>query len=245
MADKLTVTPILVLQGRLQDTFAPYAVSFSGRGSHAGVSFHALVETPAADPQPLCQRLLDILQRSILGQGRSSLTTALSTALQDSHHDLLAANENTALATQVGAGITCLALRDEDVYIARAGPGALYHRDSHGVRTINPAPPAQAEGSEAEETHERSVLGLGPMQTPEETHRSVLGPPMQTPVTLERQALLAGQVLLAAHSSLANSVSYDGLMTILSSSPEDAAGRLELLMQDDPVFAALLVSRAD
>ena len=230
MADKLTVTPILVLQGRLQDAFAPYAVSFSGRGSHAGVSFHALVETPAADPQPLCQRLLDILQRSILGQGRSSLTTALSTALQDSHHDLLAANENTALATQVGAGITCLALRDEDVYIARAGPGALYHRDSHGVRTINPAPPAQAEGSEAEETHERSVLGLGPMQTP---------------VTLERQALLAGQVLLAAHSSLANSVSYDGLMTILGSSPEDAASRLELLMQDDPVFAALLVSRAD
>ena len=230
MADKLTVTPILVLHGRLQNTFAPYAVSFPGRGSHAGVSFHALVETPAAAPQPLCQRLLDILQRSIRGQARSSLTTALSTALQDSHHDLLAANENTALATQVGAGITCLALRDQDVYIARAGPGALYYWDSHGVRTINPVPPAQAEDSEAEETHERSVLGLGPMQTS---------------VTLERQTLLAGQVLLAAHSSLANSVSYDGLMTILSSSPEDAASRFELLMQDDPVFAALLVSRAD
>ena len=53
MADKLEVTPILVRQGQAQEDASPFILSFQGRGSHGNVRFHALAETPAADPEPL------------------------------------------------------------------------------------------------------------------------------------------------------------------------------------------------
>ena len=229
MADKLEVTPILVRQGQAQEGASPFILSFPGRGSHNDVRFHVLAETPAADPAPLCQRLLATFQRSVTGQGRVSLTTAMGNALQESHRELLSTNRAASLATQVGASITCLALRDSDIYIARGGPGVLYLRDAHGVRTINPLSTGEGASDEAPGSQGRAMLGLADGAVP---------------VMLERQTLEREQVLLAAYSSLIKSVSYDGLVTILSSSPGEAADKLRLLMQEGPVFAALLVTPA-
>jgi hypothetical protein len=227
MADKLAVTTILVRQGQAQENASPFIVSFQGRGSHSGVRFHVLAETPAADQEPLCQRLLATFQRSVTGEGRVSLTTAMGNALQESHRELLSSNRAASLATQVGASITCLALRDSDIYIARGGPGALYLRDAHGVRTINPLSTGEAADSQAQGSQSQAMLGLADAAVP---------------VMLERQTLEPEQVLLAAYTSLVKAVSYDGLVTILSSSPAEAADKLHLLMQEGPVFAALLVT---
>ena len=227
MADKLEVTRILVRQGQAQEEDSTFVLSFQGRGSHDDVRFHVLAETPAADPEPLCKRLLATFQRSVAEQGRVSLTTAMSNALQESHRELLSSNRAASLATQVGAGMTCLALRDRDIYIARGGPGVLYLRDAHGVRTINPLSTGESAKGEAQGSQAPAMLGLADGAVP---------------VMLERQTLEPEQVLLAAYTSLVKAVSYDGLVTILSSSPGEVADKLRLLMQEGPVFAALLVA---
>lgn len=225
MAEKLVVTPMVARHGQLQESLAPFISSFQGRGVHREVQFHALTETPAADPAPLCQRVSAAFRRSLLSQDRLSLTTAMSRALQEGHQELLKANETEPLANRVGAGVTCLALRDTEVYMAQAGPGVLYLRDAHGVRTLHPLAPDAPQDEEGKQGPH--LLGMAPGELP---------------VMLDRLTLEEGQVLLVASSSLASSVSYDGLVAILSASPQEATGKLHMLMQEDPLFAALLVS---
>jgi hypothetical protein len=191
------------------------------------VLLHALAETAAADPEPLCRRILEALQRAFTSQERASLTAALSRALQASHHELQAANEREPLANRVGAGVTCLALSGTDVTIAQAGPGVVYLRDAHGVRTLEP--PRMDAASEVGSAESPLQLGIAAGEIP---------------VLLDRYSLEPEQVLLAANSSLVSSVSYDGLVAILSASPKEAADKLRLVTQEDPFFAALMVARA-
>jgi hypothetical protein len=150
---------------------------------------------------------------------------ALSRALQAAHQELWEANEKQPMANRVGAGMTCLAVREADVYIAQVEPGVLCLRDSLGVRTLQP-PYAQ---------------GTPPPGVPEVGYR--LGTAAgEAPVKLGQQTLARGQKLLAAHSSLTLATSYDNLTGILNSAPPEAAAKLGRLMERDPFFAALLVS---
>ena len=227
MADELLVTPIVVRGGGLQQGASPFTASFKGSGAQGQVLLHALAETAAADPEPLCRRVLTALQRALASQERASLTTALSRALQASHQELQAANEQESLANRVGAGVTCLALSGTGVTIAQAGPGVVYLRDAHGVRTLEPPRMDAAPEPGSEEGALQLGIAAG-----------------EIPVLLGRYSLGQGQVLLAANSSLVSSVSYDGLMAILSASPQEAANKLSMVTKEDPFFAALMVTRA-
>ena len=225
MAGSPRVTPIVVQQGDLQEGPSPFVTSFAGRGLLSQVQFHALTETAAAAPEALCQRALTSFQRLIASLGRISLTSALSQALQDCHQELRAANESEPLAARVGVGLTCLALRDDDLYIAQAGPGLLYLRDTHGVRRVESHSFGGSESSD--EPSERQELGI----TPGEIR-----------VSLDRYPFRDEHVFMAAGSALAAAVNYDGLDAILASAPDEAARKLQLLMPDQPFFAALMVT---
>ena len=216
MAGSLRVTPIVVLEGELAAGGSPYAPSFPGRGTLDQVRFHALAETAAADPTTLTERALRTLERSLDSHGRGSLTRALDAAVQACHQDLREANAALDIASRVGVGLTCLALRDDEVTVARAGPGAVHLVDSTGVRRV-------AEGSDA-----REALGITPGAVS---------------VAMERHALGPGQTLLAGGSALGRAVGYDGLQAIMSSTPEATARTLHLLMAEELLFTALIVSR--
>jgi hypothetical protein len=227
MANTLMVTPIVVRGGELTGgPSSPFTASFAGKGAQSSVFVHALVETEASEPELLCQRILATLQSSFIRQERASLTAALSRAIQASHRDLQEANEQQQLTNRVGAGLTCLALNGTDITVAQAGPGVVYLRDAHGVRTIEP--PKISPTDEAGPGEGNLPLGIAAGEIP---------------VLLDRHALEAQEVLLAANSALSSSVSYDGLVAILSCTPNEAADKLRMVTQDDPYFAALLVTR--
>jgi hypothetical protein len=61
---------------------------------------------------------------------------------------------------------------------------------------------------------------------------------------MDRHPLRQGEALLASGSALEAAVGYEGLLAILTASPQEAARKLRLLMGEEPSFAALLVTPA-
>lgn len=213
----LTVTSIVVREGVLVDEASPLIAAFSGRGLLDQVRFHALAESSAAEPEERLGATLVALERALAGESRSALTTALPRALQSCHRELTAGNEPLPMAARVGVGLTCLALRNDEVYVARAGPGLVYVRDRHGVRRL----PGPTEGAGSLGTAEGDVG-----------------------IAMDRHAVGPGEALLAGGSALEGAVGYEGLQAILASDPREASKKLALLMGDQPLYVALLVTPA-
>ena len=220
MADMPQVTTLVIRNGSRPKNPLPFYSVFPGRGSQDSVDFHLLIETGSTEAESLCQRALGSLQASLTGGGRTSLTTVLQEAFQACHEELEDANAPNDLASRVGVGVTCLALRGDESYLAVVGDAVMYLRDQHGVSKITPA----IQGT--------SSPVLGTSQDPIE-------------VTMARPALKDGESLLVASGSLEDAVGYDGIENILSTSPEAAIEKLTLLMGDDPLFLAIILNTKD
>lgn len=220
MADMPQVTTLVIRNGSRPKNPLPFYSVFPGRGSQDSVDFHLLIETGSTEAESLCQRALSSLQTSLTGGGRTSLTTVLQEAFQACHEELEDANAPNDLASRVGVGVTCLALRGDESYLAVVGDAVMYLRDQHGVSKITPA----IQGT--------SSPVLGTSQDPIE-------------VTMARPALKDGESLLVASGSLEDAVGYDGIENILSTSPGAAIEKLTLLMGDDPLFLAIILNTKD
>ena len=217
MADIPQVTTLVIRDGNRPKNPSPFYSVFPGRGSQDSVDFHLLIETASTETEALCRRALSSLQTSLTGGGRTSLTTVLQEAFQACHEELEAANAPNDLASRVGVGVTCLALRGDESYLAVVGDAVMYLRDQHGVSKITPT----IQGTSS------PVLGTSP-DTIE--------------VTMARPALKDGESMLVASGSLEDAVGYDGIENILSTSPEAAIEKLILLMGDDPLFLAIILN---
>jgi len=220
MADMPQVTTLVIRNGSRPKNPLPFYSVFPGRGSQDSVDFHLLIETGSTEAESLCQQALSSLQTSLTGGGRTSLTTVLQEAFQACHEELEDANAPNDLASRVGVGVTCLALRGDESYLAVVGDAVMYLRDQHGVSKITPA----IQGT--------SSPVLGTSQDPIE-------------VTMARPALKDGESLLVASGSLEDAVGYDGIENILSTSPGAAIEKLTLLMGDDPLFLAIILNTKD
>ena len=217
MADMPQVTTLVIRDGSRPKNPLPFYSMFPGKGSQDSVDFHLLIETGSTETEALCGRALGSLQTSLTAGGRTSLTTVLQEAFQACHADLEAANAANDLASRVGVGVTCLALRSDESYLAVVGDAVMYLRDQHGVSKITPA----IQGT--------SSPVLGTSQDPIE-------------LTMARPALKDGESLLVASGSLEDAVGYDGIENILSASPEAAIEKLNLLMGDEPLFLAIILN---
>ena len=220
MADMPQVTTLVIRNGSRPKNPLPFYSVFPGRGSQDSVDFHLLIETGSTEAESLCQRALSSLQTSLTGGGRTSLTTVLQEAYQACHEELEDADAPNDLASRVGVGVTCLALRGDESYLAVVGDAVMSLRDQHGVSKITPA----IQGT--------SSPVLGTSQDPVE-------------VTMARPAMKDGESLLVASGSLEDAVGYDGIENILSTSPEAAIEKLTLLMGDDPLFLAIILNTKD
>ena len=217
MSDTQQVTTLVVRDGSPQKNPFPFYSAFSGKGSQDSVQFHLLIESDSTETEALCQRALGSLQKSLTDGSRTSLTTVLQEAFQACHEELEAANAPNDLASRVGVGVTCLALRGDESYLAVVGDAVMYLRDQHGVSKITPA----IQGTSS------PVLGTSP-------------DPIE--VTMARPALKDGESLLVASGSLEDAVGYDGIENIMSTSPEAGIEKLTLLMDDDPLFLAIILN---
>ena len=217
MAGTPQITPLVVREGNPQGNPSPFYTTFSGKGSQDSVRFHLLIESSATEAEALCQRALASFQRSLTSGGRASLTSVLQGAFQTCHKDLEAVNASLDMASRVGVGAACLAMRGDDAYLAVVGDSVVYLRDQHGVSKVTPA--IQGTSSPA----------LGTSSDPIE-------------VTMARPSLRPGESLLVASGSLEDAVGYDGLENIMSTSPQAAVEKLGLLMGEDPLFMALILN---
>jgi serine/threonine protein phosphatase PrpC len=217
MAEAPQITPLVVRDGNPQGNPSPFYTTFSGKGSQDSVQFHLLIESSATEAEALCQLALGSFQKSFTSGGRASLTTVLGDAFQTCHKDLEAANAPHDMASRVGVGVTCLAMRGDEAYLAVVGDSVIYLRDRHGVTKITPA----VQGTSS------PVLGTS-------------SDPIE--VTMARPGLNPGESLLVASGSLEDAAGYDALENIMATSPQAAVEKLAIMMGEDPLFLAIILN---
>ncbi len=126
---KTTVGQVTVLGGHQYDGATNTLVDERVSRGREGGSFYVLVETPnrgrADDPDTAAGRLAEVVHQAYVGR-RGSVTAGLQQAVREANRLLFDENRNSLPTERQTAGISCVVLRDGDLFIAQAGPAAVY-----------------------------------------------------------------------------------------------------------------------
>jgi hypothetical protein len=97
-----------------------------GRGRNRG-NLYVLLEISgrATGREALAAELVDTVRDCYYRQ-RGSITAGLQKAISEANNVLAEENRTSMPGEQRAAGITCAVLRDDDLFIAQAGPAAMY-----------------------------------------------------------------------------------------------------------------------
>lgn len=99
-----------------------------------------IVEAATPGSEEFCTELKEALG-SVFHKSKNSLTGGLLRALQTAHEDLREWNRRSMRESWVAAGVSCLALRGEEAYLAQVAPaGAAFYRDGE-ANTLHPQLP--------------------------------------------------------------------------------------------------------
>ena len=205
------ITPVATQFGERLSNPSPFYATFTVRGGSSPVQFHLLLECDGPEPEARCQAALTSLQRRLSAMGQASLTTTLHGAFQACHQALAASGGS-------GVGVTCVASRGEEVFLAAVANIDLFQLDRAGVRPVR-----------------LSVPG---------TMTSAMGEAAEVTAAMERLDLHPGESVLVASAALAQATNMEGLETIMSGSPATAADRIAMLMSNTPLFLALIITAA-
>ena len=203
------ITPVAAHYGSLLADPAPFYASFSGRGGSSPTQFHVLLESDGPELEARCQAALTSLRRRLASLGAASLTTTINCAFQALHQELSASGGD-------GVGVTLVASRGGEVYLAAVADIAVFQLDRAGVRRVRPSVP----GTMA------AAMGVLPEVTP----------------AMERLDLQPGETVLVAGSAVASVANMDGMQAVLSAGPRSAADSLASLMSNDALFLGLIIT---
>jgi hypothetical protein len=115
------------------------------------VDLHVLAEPKAAaggKGEELAAQTVDAVGR-VFDQDRLSLTGGLQRALASTHQTLMDWNRRSLPREHVSVSVVSAAVRDNLVYLARAGPCIVYVRRSGEVARLDDATPALGESGDA------------------------------------------------------------------------------------------------
>ena len=126
---KTTVGQVTVLRGHPYDEAAntlvderPPRISLGREGGN----LYVFVETPRAeDRETVAKQLAEVVHRSYTSR-RGSVTAGLQQAVGEANRLLFLENRNSLPTERRTAGISCVVVRDDDLFIAQAGPAAVY-----------------------------------------------------------------------------------------------------------------------
>ena len=150
-------------------------------------------------------------------QTKSSMTGGILRALRSAHENLRDWNRRSLKEHRVAAGISCLAIHDNEAYLAQVGPSrAIFFHDGK-LQEIEPSVPDAKE-----------ALGLEEEFYPE----------------FRRFEFAPGDRLLLMSPSLAAALTGDGLAEALSLNGEQALPVLYEKAQGQPNCGAVLVAAA-
>lgn len=188
----------------------PYVGQGRARGL-GNASLYVVVEptTPAGDA--LSGQVVSTVRRHFRRENLS-LTGALLRSLQAAHEELTAWNRLSLREQRTGMGVSCLALRQGEVFLAQVAPALAYLRSGGSTQRLVPA-------------EEDQPLGLAEELRP----------------TFSRHLLAEGDALLLAFTSLAPR-GDEAVAAALAYPLDEALRRLYALVNHLPHFAALLVA---
>jgi hypothetical protein len=176
------------------------------------VDLYVLHDPRGNKGEELGAQAVDAIGRHFLND-HLSLTGALNRALTETNHTLLDWNRRSLPGDRVGISITAALVGDNVVYLAQAGPGAVYVRQGHRLSRLTP--------------NEQAQHPLG---------ESTLDP------SLRRIELDEGDLLLAASSALTSVVNEETLARLLTRPTDDVLPELYFRTRDLPAFGLFLIT---
>lgn len=132
-----------IVSGQAESTSA-FLSNFGGGRAFPHTQFYGLVDTGGRPDEAEARRGQEILQRRIQSS-RESLTGTMSQAVGEVRRKLVVALAPPPDQERPWASVTCVALRDEEVYVARSGVGTVL-RYYHGEIWQPDSAPASAGG---------------------------------------------------------------------------------------------------
>jgi hypothetical protein len=194
----------------------PWVGAFAGEGGGADEAsdLYVVVEPATAGSEEFCQDLKEAVGE-VFHKEKLSLTGGVLRSMQAAHEQLRDWNRKSIKEHRVAAGVSCLALRGNQGYLAQVAPAAAFLYRAGVVMRIEPRLPDALE-----------PLGLYEEFRPEFSHHE----------------LEDDDRLLLLSPRLANVLNEDELASALALPGEDALPELYRRAKDVPDCGALLVA---
>jgi len=180
----------------------------SSRAARRKGNLYVLVESPEAgsDMDVVCQKLVDIILDQYY-RSSGSVTGGLLAGVRAANAYLLEENQQSPQAQRVYPGVSCVVLREQDLFIAQVGPALVYVvHDGQAQPYPGGSPWLEPEPPRDPESTYMSPLGLRREIEPELHHRRLQSGDF---IVLACSAL----VRLATESQVADAVTYKGAET--------------------------------
>jgi serine/threonine protein phosphatase PrpC len=205
-----------IVEGEARER-TPWVGAFVDRSlGDDAADLYVVVEPALPGSEEFCGGLTEAIG-NVFHQRRTSLTGALLRALKAAHSDLHEWNRRSLKEHWVAAGVSCLALRAHEAYLAQVGPASavLYHQGSGSPLALHPTIPDAVE-----------PLGLHDDFWPH----------------FSRLELAEGDRLLLLSPTLAGALSPQELVAALDAPPDEALPALYRQARSLTNCGALLVA---
>jgi hypothetical protein len=210
---KVWVGRFAIVEGQPQEE-GPLLRSFPRqRPDEEEDELYVLVEPATPGSQQYCGQLVEAVGR-MYQQDTLSLTGATLRALRAAHRQLYDWNQRALREQRVGAGISCLAVRDRTAYLSLAGPSIAYYVGDGRFHRIAPEGPAA------------EPLGLSESAEP----------------TFDRYQLSPGDLLVIASPRLDGLLDQEALRSILLRGGDEALVELFRVAREQQEFALVLLA---
>lgn len=177
------------------------------------VDLYILVHPALPASEEFCGQIVAVIGRLFERQSLS-LTGDLLKAIGAAHDNLREWNRKSLREHQVGAGITCLVLRENLAYLAQAGPSLAFYKSSDDFRRLAPEDPEAS-----------AVVGLADTLRPHMT----------------RFELAPGDLLLFTSPTLSDIADDGAIEELFAAGGEQILSELYLLTRDQEDFSAFLL----
>ncbi|HXG41332.1 MAG TPA: hypothetical protein VNL95_01245 [Dehalococcoidia bacterium] len=192
----------------------PFTGAFPQRGgSDEACDLYLLVEPALPGSEEFCNDIANLLGESF-HRYRLSVTGGLLRALQSAHADLRGWNSRSLRDQWVAVGVSALAVRGTEGYLAQVGPALAYAFSGGRLRLLQPHIPDA-----------RGPLGLGDSVYPQ----------------FSRLDLAPGDAVLLAATPLHSTMQDQALAELLAGPMEDCLPAIYQAVRSLPWFGAVLL----
>lgn len=189
----------------------PFVGIFEGARQAAGVGVYVVAEPVSGAPARLCNEVLEVIARAF-GNPEAALTANLLRAVAAAHDHVRAYNRLRPGDRAAGVGLSLIATRGDEAYLAQCGPSLVIAHVGGRFRVAAPA------GDDS-----RRPLGFGEKAAP----------------VFTRLSLHPEDVMLLTFSAADRMLGRGTLINLANSAPEDALPDLYLRARGADNFAAL------